>query len=66
MVLLVFNRFQEQKKIKELEKEFFDKVKGVEVLAVEKKKKKKLKIQMNLLENLEKCKEHSGPITING
>lgn len=53
----------EQKKIKELETEFLDRIKAVEILAVEKKRKKKQEIQKKLLENLEKCKEHGGPIT---
>ena len=53
------------KKVKEMEKEFRQQIVAVQRLAVKAKEKKKAVIREKLYTNLEKCKKHGGPLTIN-
>ena len=53
----------EAKKVKALEAEFRARIRSVQQLAFEGKARAKAKINMKLMENLEACKKHGGPVT---
>ena len=46
-----------------MEKEFYEKVEAVSALAIEAKKKKKRNKQTKVMELLEECIKHGGPLT---
>ena len=54
---------KEAKKVKEMEKRFYEKVRAVSELAIEARKKKKISKQEKMMENLERCKAYGGPLT---
>ena len=49
--------------MRRMEEEFRKKIDAVSELAIEAKKKDKIEKHAKVLEALEKCKEHSGPLT---
>ena len=52
------------KKVKALEVEFNNRLKAVHKVEFEEKVKKKKRIDTKLMENLETCKKHGGPLTM--
>ena len=56
---------KEAKAVKKMEAEFELKIRSVEELATEARKKKKTDLNKKVLELLAKCKEHKGPLSAN-
>ena len=51
------------KKVRQMEREFVERVGAIEKLALEGKREQKKKIHQKLMKNIEECKIHGGPLT---
>ena len=55
---------KEAKKVMEMEKEFNDRLQGLNKLTIQAKIEKKRKEDIKLMEALDECKKHGGPVTL--